>query len=114
MPTLNTDYFHKIANRRKRKNTIHSLKSGVVEIEGTDDLISHATEFYKNLFGPAPGNLFHMDPESWGEAEKLTKEDNDDLTRVFSEEEVKDALFAMDANRAPGPDNIPAEFYQHC
>ena len=25
---LNTDYYHKIANGRKRKNTIHSLKAG--------------------------------------------------------------------------------------
>ena len=24
------------------------------------------------------------------------------------------ALFAMKPNRAPGPDNIPTEFYQHC
>ena len=36
------------------------------------------------------------------------------LTRPFSEEEVKIALFSMNSNRAPGPDNIPAEFYQHC
>ena len=53
---LNTDCFHKIANGRKRKNTIHSLKAGEVEIIGTDNLIAHATDYYKNLFGPAPGN----------------------------------------------------------
>uniref|UniRef100_A0A453GNF4 Uncharacterized protein n=1 Tax=Aegilops tauschii subsp. strangulata TaxID=200361 RepID=A0A453GNF4_AEGTS len=59
---LNTDYFHKIANGRKHKNTIHSLKAGEVEIEGTDNLIAHATDFYKELFGPARGNQFHLDP----------------------------------------------------
>jgi hypothetical protein len=29
-------------------------------------------------------------------------------------EEVKFALFSMAPNKAPGPDNIPIEFYQHC
>jgi hypothetical protein len=27
--------------------------------------------------------------------------------------EVKNALFSMRKNKAPGPDNIPIEFYQH-
>jgi hypothetical protein len=36
------------------------------------------------------------------------------LTRPFSVEEVKTALFSMAPNKAPGPDNIPIEFYQHC
>lgn len=40
---LNTDYFHKIANGRKRKNTIHSLRVGDSEVEGTEALIAHAT-----------------------------------------------------------------------
>lgn len=111
---LNTDYYHKIANGRKRKNTIHSLKAGDVKIEGTNNLIAHATEFYKNLFGPAPGNEFHMDPDTWTTNEKLDEEDNADLCRAFTETEVKEALFAMAHNRAPGPDNIPVEFYHVC
>ncbi|XP_073360631.1 uncharacterized protein [Aegilops tauschii subsp. strangulata] len=111
---LNTDYYHKIANGRKRKNTIHSVKVGDVEIEGTDNLITHATEFYKNFFGPAPGNEFHMDPNTWATNEKLDEKDNVDLCRAFTEAEVKEALFAMAHNRAPGPDNIPVEFYQVC
>ena len=50
----NTEYFHKIANGRKRKNTIHSLKCGGMEIEGTDNLISHATTFIKNCLALPP------------------------------------------------------------
>ena len=112
---LNTDYYHKIANGRKRKNTIHSLKVGdEATIEGTDNLITHATSFYKDLFGPAPGNLFHLNPDTWTDDEKLSGEDNRDLCREFTEQEVKDALFDMAPNRAPGPDNIPVEFYQVC
>ena len=36
------------------------------------------------------------------------------LTKPFTVQEVKSALFAMKANKAPGPDNIPIEFFQHC
>ena len=57
--------------------------------------------------------MLQIDLSIWGEEEKLDDEDNEVLCRPFSEEEVKNALFSMNNNRAPGPDNIPAEFYQH-
>ena len=34
------------------------------------------------------------------------------LTAQFTEKEIKDALFQMEHNKAPGPDGFPAEFYQ--
>ena len=98
----------------KRKNTINSFSCGDAMIKGTNNLIKHATDFYKELFGPAPGNTFHLDPDTWGQDEKLTAEENEFLTRPFSEEEVKTALFSIKSNRAPGHDNIPAEFYRYC
>ena len=110
----NTTYYQKIANGNKRKNTIHSLNVGDAVIEGTEKLLEHATDFYKSIFGPAQGNMFHLDPDIWGEEEKLDELDNEILNRPFTEEEVRKALFSMKSNRAPGPDNIPAEFYQHC
>jgi mannosylglycoprotein endo-beta-mannosidase len=54
---LNTSYFHRVANGRKRKNTMFSLNDNGVNIEGTDKLIEHATSYYKKLFGPA-GSIF--------------------------------------------------------
>jgi hypothetical protein len=111
---LNTIYFHRVANGRKRKNTMFSLKENDILIEGTDNLISHATAYYKNLFGLAPGNILDFDANMWKPHEKLSEEENLILTRPFSVEEVKFALFSMAPNKAPGPDNIPIEFYQHC
>lgn len=93
---------------------IHSISDGETSIEGTENLLNHATAYYKELFGPAPGNLFHLSPDTWGSHEKLNDEDNEFLTRPFSEEEVRKALFEMESNRAPGPDNILAEFYKCC
>lgn len=85
-----------------------------MEIEGTDNLIAHATDYYKELFGPAPWNQFSLDPDMWSVDEKLNDADNADLVGEFTEAEVKAALFDMEANRAPELDYIPAEFYQSC
>lgn len=110
----NTSFFHRVANGRKRKNTIHSLVNGDVVIEGTQNLLRHAADFYKELFGPANGNMFHLDPNTWSSGKKISIEDDEFITGNFTEEEVKKALFSMESNKALGPDNIPVEFYKHC
>ncbi len=38
--------------------------------------------------------------------------ENEMLTKIFTEEEVKQAIIQMEHNKAPGPDGFPAEFYQ--
>ena len=58
--------------------------------------------------------MFHLRPDTWADEEKLSADDNADLCHEFTETEVKEALFSMAHNRAPGPDNIPVEFYQVC
>ena len=110
----NTEYFHMMANGRKRKNTIVTMEDGDKLIKGDADLLSHATEYYKNMFGPEEGNAFPIDPGLWEENKKVNGEENSTLTQPFSEEEVKKALFLMEKNKAAGPDKIPIEFYQAC
>lgn len=79
----NTEFFHRVANRRKRRNTIISLEDGSNTIEGDDSLLAHATEYYKNLFGPAPGNSFPINSDLWESSEKVTEADNFLLTCPF-------------------------------
>ena len=110
----NTEFFHRVANNRRRRNTIISLHDGATIIEGATNLVNHATEFYKSLFGPAPGNVFPLSEDLWDPNEKVYEEDNTTLIKPFSESEIKNALFQMEKNKAAGPDKIPIEFYQHC
>uniref|UniRef100_A0ACD5YW83 Uncharacterized protein n=1 Tax=Avena sativa TaxID=4498 RepID=A0ACD5YW83_AVESA len=83
------------------------------ELEKLEKIEEHATEYYKNLFGLAPGNMFHMSRDLWSLDETISEEENTMLTAPFSIKEIEEALFSMDVNRAPGPDNIPIEFFQH-
>ena len=107
----NTKFFHRTVNNRKRRNIIISLKDGESTIEGSSNLINHATDFYKNIFGLASGNIVPLSDELWDANEKVSEEDNIYLTKPFSETEIKAALFQMDKNKAAGPDKTPIEFF---
>jgi hypothetical protein len=48
----NTEFFHRVANGKRRKQTIFTLKCGDRIVTGDDNLMAHATEYYKALFGP--------------------------------------------------------------
>jgi len=108
----NTDYFHRIANGRRRRSTIISLTDGDQEIVGTPQLLEHATNYYKSLFGPASSSTISLSSGLWDDAPKISSEDNDFLCRPFSEEEIKYVIFQMEHNKAAGPDAIPIEFFQ--
>ena len=93
---------------------IFSLEGDNGIIKEQDQLLDHATQYYKSLFGPVGDSRVELDPECWGIHEKISVVDNNHLTAPFTEEEVKRAIFDMEKNTAPGPDHIPIEFYQHC
>ena len=49
-----------------------------------------------------------------GEDEKVSSDENDNLSKPFLEVEIKASLGQMEENKAIGPDNIPFEFYKAC
>jgi exonuclease III len=91
----NTAFFHRVANGKKRKNTIFSLNHNDQVIEGDDALVEHATSFYKELFGPSTSSGFHMEPGCWDCWERVNVQDNEELEKPFSELEIKDSISSM-------------------
>jgi hypothetical protein len=110
----NTKYFHRIANGRKRKNTVISLEHDGNIIKGDENLLKQATDYYTNLFGLGEDHEIHIDNNLWAELDQVSEEDNRLLCEPFSESEIKLALFQMEKNKAAGLDKIPIEFYQSC
>jgi hypothetical protein len=108
----NAKFFHMVSNGRKRKNTIMYLKSKEGRIEGEDNLLKHATDYYKCLFGHVAGSDITLHSDLWEDGEKVSDSDNDEITKPFSESEIKEALVQMEKNKAAGPVGIPIEFYQ--
>jgi hypothetical protein len=53
-----------------------------------------------------------MDESCRDDIPQVSSEENELLIQKFSEVEVKEAIFQMEHNKAPGPDGFPSEFYQ--
>jgi hypothetical protein len=79
----NTDLFHRIANGRRRKQTIFSLKSGSVTIQGDEELLKHVISYCKALFGPGECNAIELDPNLWSDERMVNEHENFDLTKPF-------------------------------
>ena len=58
-------------------------------------MLNHATEYYTELFGPTDDHNIYVDPSLWEELEQVSEEENQMLTKPFSELEIKEALFQM-------------------
>ena len=57
-------------------------------------------------------NNISLDEEIIQDITQVSPSENEFLTAPFTIEEVKEAIFQMEKNKAPGPDGFPAEFYQ--
>jgi hypothetical protein len=69
------------------------------EILGDDDIIKHATECYKGLFGQAPITNLRLEEI---EGSPITEEDRANLTKGFDLEEIRDVVFDLKHNKAAG------------
>jgi hypothetical protein len=110
----NTKYFQLIANGKHRKTRIFQLQHDERVIEGEEALSEYITNFYKELFAAPSGSSCTLDETRVVDINQVTVEENNLLIHPFTEEEVRDAIFQMEHNKAPGPDGFPTEFYQAC
>lgn len=110
----NSAYFRRIANGRRRKHIIFQLHSDEGEVSGTDNLLKHASNYYKGLFNnDNKCNLF-LRQDIWNTTQKLNMDEIEDLERPFTEAEIENAVDQMACNKAAGPDGFPVEFFQNC
>jgi mannosylglycoprotein endo-beta-mannosidase len=91
-----------------------SLQNGPDLVQGTLDLVAHATAIYKDVFGSQQMSHARMRDNIWSEAESLTEEDRVEMDKPVTEEEIKNVVDQMEKNKAAGPDGFPIEFYQAC
>nr|CAE05084.3 OSJNBa0009K15.4 [Oryza sativa Japonica Group] len=81
-------------------------------IRGDANLKLHITTYYKGLFGPPDDFDLQVYESKIDDIPQVSQLENEALTQEFTENEIKEAIFQMEHNKAPGPDGFPAEFYQ--
>ena len=107
----NTEFFHRKATWRARKNRIKRLRDehGVWQEDATamQKLIqSYFQQLFTNHPNMEASDVVHLFQEH------VTGDMNDFLCRDFTEEEIGDALFQIGPLKAPGIDGFLARFYQ--
>jgi hypothetical protein len=107
----NTKFFHGKAKQRGKTNVIKKLK----DEDGTwwhgDDRIEKVfLNFFEDLFSSS--NPVGMDLVCQVVNGRLSTDHIESCNQIFTKEEVKDALDQMHPLKAPGPDGLPAIFFQ--
>lgn len=106
----NTEFFHKMANIRFVTKHISVMKKDdqlLVNIEETE---SHVLDYYMNLFA-TNNNCDSFNIVNDVIPSLVLDDDNTLLTSLPTMEEVKQAVFDLNGNSAPGPDGFGGFFY---
>jgi hypothetical protein len=75
-------------------------------------MIKIATEFYKELFKKEERPDIRLLNDFFSLEEKVTPQENIELEKEFSKEQIKNAVFGSYAEGAPGPDGVSFLFFQ--
>ncbi|MCI29483.1 RNA-directed DNA polymerase (Reverse transcriptase), partial [Trifolium medium] len=108
----NTAYFHKIAKIRHVTKNISVLRHGDDLLTDPDAIENHVVSYYNSIFN-TDNNCLDNGLVDKVIPNMLNEAMNDMLTKLPSLEEVKDVVFGMNSNGAPGPDGYGAYFFQN-
>jgi mannosylglycoprotein endo-beta-mannosidase len=104
----NTRLFHAVANGRRTKNYIASVRIGEEIIADQEGKVRVFTEAYERLLGTIMNREHNINLEEVG----LPTHDLQGLDGMFSEAEVWGVVKELLPDRAPGPDGFVTVFYQ--
>lgn len=112
---MNSAYFHRVVSTRRCSNHIYFLlDTSGNKIERRTDLHAHIVDFYSELLGARSSNDNLVDILRGLILFRCREGIKRDLVKQPLPVDVKDTLFSLPRNKAPGPDGYPSEFFTGC
>ena len=103
----NTSFFHNVVNGRKARNAIPGLEIDGVWVTKPQLIKKEVLRFFRNHFCEKTKVRPVLVCKG---IKRLTEEDGKLLTSMFTQQEIKDAVFDCGSNKAPGPDGFNFRF----
>lgn len=111
----NNKAFHNAAKIREIRNTIREIKcrSGIV-VTSQEEIKKEAEGFFNDFLSYEPENIRSIGVEDMKEILNVRCSDveSSQLTKPVMDEEIREVLFRMPNNKAPGPDGYTTEFFK--
>nr|XP_016460478.1 PREDICTED: uncharacterized protein LOC107783960 [Nicotiana tabacum] len=108
----NNKYFHSYMKERRNANRILSIKAKGNRVTNVEEIVEVFVEFYSNLLGSTTDKREHVYSPLVREGKIVTEGQRQFLTEEFTEKEVKQALWKIDGEKAPGPDGYRSKFFK--
>lgn len=111
----NNKAFYNAAKIRESRNAIREIKCADGSCVTTqDDIKKEAERFFNEFLTFEPRDVETASVEELKETipYRCTEEERTKLTRVVTEEEIKEVVFNMPSNKSPGPDGYTTEFFK--
>lgn len=108
----NSSFFHAVTRGRRARNRFSVIENE----EGQaffkeEEIVNTFVSFYQSLFTAGGSDSHSVIQEAL--SPKISLQDNLPLIAIPDKAEVREAVFAIHPDKAPGPDGFSAGFYQH-
>jgi ribonuclease HI/exonuclease III len=111
----NTGFFHKHTQSRINYNSIEEIHMQEQVYRDAHSIKEAAHIHFKNLYSATMTD--DLNPLAYPISEVpnlITRDENHALNRPISDQEIKQVVFNMHPDKAPGPDGFTARFFTQC
>lgn len=107
----NTGFFHASTRGKRARNQLTVLENAQgEEVFGKEQIVTTINDYYQSIFTSL--NSEPSDVVSKAIQPSISHATNEKLTYIPSAAEIKEALFSIHPDKAPGPDGFSASFFQ--